>query len=97
MNSKLISTLVLAVTACIGAAAESWKPANGPLMTKWAKDVSPKNAHKEYPRPQMVREEWQNLNGLWDYAITDKDATTPTQWAGKILVPFPIQSALSGV
>jgi len=46
----------------------------------------------------MVREDWQNLNGLWDYAITDKAATTaPTKWSGKILVPFPVQSALSGV
>ena len=74
-----------------------WAPAKGPLLTKWAKDVSPKNAHQEYPRPQMARPDWQNLNGLWDYAITDKEASVPKQWAGKILVPFPIQSALSGV
>jgi hypothetical protein len=78
--------------------AAEWKPAAGPLMTKWAKDVSPKKPLDEYPRPQMVREEWQNLNGLWDYAITDKDASTaPAKWAGKILVPFPVQSSLSGV
>jgi beta-galactosidase/beta-glucuronidase len=51
----------------------------------------------EYPRPQMAREDWQNLNGVWDYAITDKDAPAPKQWAGQILVPFPVQSALSGV
>ena len=97
MNSKLICTFALVAANFIATAADTWKPAQGPLMTKWAKDVSPKNAHKEYPRPQMVREDWQNLNGLWDYAVTAKDAPTPTQWAGKILVPFPIQSALSGV
>jgi hypothetical protein len=98
MNSKLICTFALVATNFIATGADSWKPAQGPLMTKWAKDVSPKNALKEYPRPQMVREDWQNLNGLWDYAITDKDATNvPTKWGGKILVPFPIQSALSGV
>ncbi len=100
-------------------AAEKWQPAKAPLMTRWAKDVSPSNVHPEYPRPQMVRKEWQNLNGLWDYAITAKDAPAPTQWDeivrgmvngnpirekqsrpkwdGKILVPFPIESALSGV
>jgi Glycosyl hydrolases family 2, sugar binding domain/Glycosyl hydrolases family 2/Glycosyl hydrolases family 2, TIM barrel domain len=66
-------------------------------MTKWARDVKPSKVLPEYPRPQMVRDEWQNLNGLWDYAITAKDAPAPQQWAGKILVPFPIQSALSGV
>src|SRR5882757_8775124 len=94
---KAIVTALLLVAASQLFAAD-WKPAAGPLMTKWAKDVSPKNALKEYPRPQMVREDWQNLNGLWDYAITDKDAASvPTKWAGKILVPFPIQSALSGV
>jgi Glycosyl hydrolases family 2, sugar binding domain/Glycosyl hydrolases family 2, TIM barrel domain/Glycosyl hydrolases family 2 len=77
--------------------AAEWQPAAGPLLTRWAKDVSPKNAHPEYPRPQMVRKDWQNLNGLWDYAITAKDAAQPTQWDGQILVPFPIESALSGV
>jgi hypothetical protein len=91
--------IAIAVAAAVSSvqAADSWKPAAGPLMTKWAKDVSPKKPLNEYPRPQMVREEWQNLNGLWDYAITDKDAPAPKQWAGKILVPYPVQSALSGV
>lgn len=98
MKSKLICLLALMVSSLVICAADSWKPAPGRLMTKWAKDVSPKNALKEYPRPQMVRENWQNLNGLWDYAITSTNATgAPTKWNGKILVPFPIQSALSGV
>lgn len=66
-------------------------------MTRWAKDVSPKNAHPEYPRPQMVRKDWKNLNGLWSYAITDMNAAQPAKWDGEILVPFPIESALSGV
>jgi hypothetical protein len=79
------------------AAADAWQPAKGRLMTRWAKDVSPKNPLPEYPRPQMVRNDWQSLNGLWDYAITDRDAAMPTQWTGKLLVPFPVESALSGV
>ena len=66
-------------------------------MTKWAAEVSPTNALPEYPRPQMVRKAWQNLNGLWDYAITAKDAAQPTEFTEQILVPFPIESALSGV
>ena len=74
-----------------------WKPAEGPLMTQWAKDVSPEKVHPEYPRPQMVRRDWLNLNGLWDYAIKPKDAARPDSFDGQILVPFPIESALSGV
>src|ERR1051325_575763 len=77
--------------------AADWQPAKGPLMTRWARDVSPKNAHPEYPRPQMERLQWHNLNGLWSYAITDKDSAQPAKWDGEILVPFPIESALSGV
>jgi len=88
--------LLLSLLA-VGNANAEWKPAQGPLMTRWAKDVSPRNAHPEYPRPQMVRKEWQSLNGLWDYAILDRDAPTPAQWTGKILVPYPVESALSGV
>jgi hypothetical protein len=66
-------------------------------MTQWAKDVSPKKAHREYPRPQMVRKYWQNLNGLWEYAIVAKDVRQPEEFDGQILVPFPVESALSGV
>jgi hypothetical protein len=74
-----------------------YKPANGPLMTRWAGRISPKNVHNEYPRPQMVRKSWENLNGLWDYAILQKDQSQPDTFDGQILVPFPIESALSGV
>src|SRR5262249_12064782 len=61
------------------------------------KKVTPKNVWSEYPRPQLVRKAWHNLNGLWDYALTPADAAKPTKWAGQILVPFPLESALSGV
>src|SRR5262245_16861184 len=76
--------------------AADWQPAKGPLMTRWAKDVSPDKVHPEYPRPQMVREKWTNLNGLWDYAVRPVTETQPDKWDGQILVPFPIESALSG-
>ncbi|MBL8866612.1 MAG: beta-galactosidase [Planctomycetia bacterium] len=93
MRSSLVALLFAGV-----ASAADWKPAPSPLMTKWGKQITPdKTPWNEYPRPQLVRKEWKNLNGLWDYAITDKGAKPPTQWDGKILVPFCIESALSGV
>jgi hypothetical protein len=66
-------------------------------MTRWGKQVTPENAWAEYPRPQLVRKDWLSLNGLWDYAVTPRDAAQPTAWDGKILVPFCPESALSGV
>ncbi|GAB6165150.1 hypothetical protein JCM19992_11500 [Thermostilla marina] len=71
--------------------AAAWSPAKGPLTTRWAKQVSPKNAHAEYPRPQMVRHRWLNLNGVWE--VTLGESPEPRE----ILVPFPVESALSGV
>ena len=73
-----------------------WAPAGDKIMTTWAEQVDPANVLPEYPRPQLVRADWQNLNGLWDYAITEKDAK-PEAYEGKILVPFAAESALSGV
>jgi len=88
----------LAALLIAGAAiAGDWAPAPAPLMSRFAKDVSPDRVHPEYPRPQMVRADWLNLNGLWDYAVTRKEAPQPQAWQGKILVPFPVESALSGV
>lgn len=78
-------------------AALAWQPASAPLVTRWARDVSPTNVLPEYPRPRLVRERWLNLNGLWDHAITPHRDTPPAVYAGKILVPFPLESALSGV
>jgi len=86
------------IVLCIYVSAwAGWKPAEGPLMTRWAKQVSPDSVHQEYPRPQMERKEWANLNGLWEYAIRAKDAPQPDKFDGEILVPFAAESALSGV
>lgn len=74
-----------------------WKPANPRLLTRWAKDVTPDKVLPEYPRPQFQRDNWQSLNGLWDYAITDRKSGVPEKWDGQILVPFAVESALSGV
>ena len=72
-------------------------PVPGHITTPWSADVDPSCPWPEYPRPQMVREAWQNLNGWWDYSITGKHADHPGNFSGQILVPFPIESALSGV
>src|SRR5256885_9367548 len=89
------SMLIAAALAASGVGA--WQPVEGPLKARWTKDVSPEKVWPEYPRPQMVRKKWTNLNGLWDYAIRPRGEDPPAKWDGQILVPFPIESALSGV
>jgi beta-galactosidase/beta-glucuronidase len=74
-----------------------WRAVDGPLETPWTDQVDPENVLPEYPRPMLERESWKNLNGLWDYTITDRNAPRPVDFDGNILVPFAIQSSLSGV
>ncbi len=77
---------------------QAWAPQGYKIKTQWAAQVDPQNPLPEYPRPQLARSEWQNLNGLWQYAITPQSQRTiPTAWDGQILVPFPVESSLSGV
>lgn len=76
----------------------STKPFASDLMTQWGAEVTPENAWTEYPRPLMQRENWTNLNGRWDYAITPIETRqVPTEWSGQILVPFSLESKLGGV
>lgn len=74
-----------------------WKPVEGRIRTQWSEQVNPDNVLPEYPRPIMERTEWKNLNGLWDYAIIEKGKHAPSVFDGKILVPFAVESSLSGV
>jgi hypothetical protein len=99
MKTLRIAVLALLPALAAQVACAEWKPVAGRLMTRWAKDVSPEKAHPEYPRPQMVRKAWQNLNGLWQYAMAEAEQAPPVgrELEGTILVPFPIESALSGV
>jgi len=74
-----------------------WQPAGDKIKTRWASQIDVNNLLPEYPRPIMERAEWQNLNGLWNYAILPIGKQTPSTFDGKILVPFAIESSLSGV
>lgn len=88
--------LLFALCATLTASAQ-WQPAGDNLKTDWGKNLNPENVLPEYPRPIMEREKWQNLNGLWDYAIRPKNEAKPTSFDGEILVPFAVESSLSGV
>jgi hypothetical protein len=90
---------VLGIALVSSAQAAEWRRAPGPLVTQWGRGIAPGRTQilPEYPRPQMVRHNgWTNLNGLWDYAIIGQ-GDQPKYYDGKIWVPFPIESSLSGV
>ena len=96
MHMKKIA-LIIAAVAAVSAGFAQWKPAGDKIKTVWADKVDPENVLPEYPRPLMERPQWLNLNGLWNYAVVKKDAPLPKSFDGKILVPFAIESSLSGV
>ena len=83
-----------ALTLALGCAQPE---AEGPMVSRFAADLDPELPLPEYPRPQMVRGRWLNLNGSWGYALAARDAARPDEFGGEILVPFPVESTLSGV
>ena len=94
MKKTILSAMCLLLSLGVNA---QWKPAGDKIMTEWASQVDPNNVLPEYPRPIMERGEWKNLNGLWNYAIIEKGQPIPAAFDGEILVPFAVESALSGV
>ncbi|HHU96300.1 MAG: glycoside hydrolase family 2 TIM barrel-domain containing protein [Bacteroidota bacterium] len=88
--------LFVLLMACVSLQAQ-WQPAGDKLKTKWASQIDVNNVWVEYPRPIMERGDWLNLNGLWKYAIQPVDKQKPASFEGDILVPFAIESSLSGV
>ncbi|MDR2119076.1 MAG: beta-galactosidase [Tannerellaceae bacterium] len=93
---KKVIVLFCVLAAAMSAQAQ-WKPAGDKIKTPWAEQVNPSSVLPEYPRPLIQRSEWANLNGLWDYAVAPRGAAEPEAFEGKILVPFAIESSLSGV
>ena len=94
MKKRLLLLCLLGMGAAVQA---QWAPAGDRIKTRWAESVDPARVLPEYPRPLMERSEWVNLNGLWDYAIVDAGGGEPLSFDGKILVPFAVESSLSGV
>ena len=100
MRQRILWAITALTTTLATPAVAEWKPAPVPIKTRWAAQVNPEKVLPEYPRPQLVRQSrpWWNLNGLWDYALAPKAQQEPPKaWAGQILVPFAIESSLSGV
>ena len=103
---RALALVAILLPAATSPGAE-WTPAPTPLTTEWGRKVTPDDAWREYPRPQLTREAWQSLNGLWDYSIVGRpageggvppaDGAPPPVWDGTILVPFCPESSLSGV
>jgi hypothetical protein len=95
---QIISLFLFSVlsVSCTRNTVIDWKITDNPILTKWASGIDPLKPWLQYPRPDMVRNKWINLNGIWEYTITPKD-TKPEKWDGTILVPYPVESAISGV
>lgn len=92
LRHHIFSIVILSV-----ATVYAWQPAGNHIMTSWGENLNPAEVWQEYPRPIMERDEWQNLNGLWNYAILPVSSQSPSEYDGEILVPFAVESALSGV
>jgi hypothetical protein len=91
-----LSFMIFLSVSCTHKEEINWKIAENPILTRWATDVDPLKPWLNYPRPDMIRNDWMDLNGLWNYAITPR-GMKPEKWDGTILVPYPVESALSGV
>lgn len=96
MRSAFLLTLV-AVQVAAPDFAGSAQDRPPDLLSRWATEIDTASVLPEHPRPQLVRPDWQSLNGWWEYAVRDTSESLPASWDGRILVPFPIESQLSGV
>ena len=98
MTALLAAMLFLAVSA---SAQSQWTKQTAPVMTPWGEELTEKKVWPEYPRPSMKRQEWVNLNGVWQYfkrsSINYDYESTASAFTKAILVPFPVESALSGI
>lgn len=93
---ETIKTIVLVLLISSAANCQDYKHVEGHLMTSWGEKITPENAWREYPRPQLKRSRWENLNGIWEFTLASKDSEKPESFSGNILVPYSVESALSG-
>ena len=91
MNFFKSGVLALLLLGNMAVQGQDWKPAGDKISTPWAALVDPASPLPEYPRPQLVRQEWMNLNGLWDYAIRPAGQAIPSTFDGPVLVPFAVE------
>jgi beta-galactosidase/beta-glucuronidase len=94
MKKTIIILLLVLSTLC---SAQNWQPVGDKIKTPWSEKIDANNVLPEYPRPILERDEWMNLNGLWNYSIKPAGLNEPANYDGKILVPFAVESSLSGV
>ncbi|MFJ6646369.1 AbfB domain-containing protein [Streptomyces sp. NPDC091290] len=93
----LAAGTALAATGSAAAAPQAWTPKPSPMTTPWTNQVPVDTPLPEYPRPQLTRPDWANLNGIWDFAVTSANAGQPATFPEQIRVPFVAESALSGI
>ncbi len=91
------TVLFFFLSICMLQTFAQWKPAGDKIKTAWADKIDVKNVLPEYPRPILERADWLNLNGLWNYSILKAGLAEPSNFDGQILVPYPVESSLSGV
>ncbi|MFK0191592.1 AbfB domain-containing protein [Kitasatospora sp. NPDC090308] len=101
-TAALLAVLVTAAALLLAAGqaparAAAWTPKSPPMTTPWTGQVSVDHPLPEYPRPQLTRPDWLNLNGIWDFAVTPAGAGQPATFGEQIRVPFVAESALSGI
>ncbi|MFY9150375.1 MAG: sugar-binding domain-containing protein [Prolixibacteraceae bacterium] len=89
--------IIISLFLSMSLLAQKWQPAGTKLKTQWASKITPENVWQEYPRPQFERGNWINLNGLWEYSVLKRNLPQPKNYTGNILVPFCVESSLSGV
>jgi beta-galactosidase/beta-glucuronidase len=97
MSRIVLTCLCFLLVIYQGVSQNSAPPLGNPMKTKWGKELNSKNVWQEYPRPQLERPDWVNLNGEWEYKIQARSVPAPSKYQGKILVPFAVESSASGV